>query len=65
MHAVRGRLDLAGGEKLVDEGLCGIASGGGQSLFVGLGRDRVGVVGEQVSQVECEGSGFVDSDRTA
>lgn len=64
MDTVRGRLDFAGREKLVDEGLCGIARSGGKSLFVCLGGDGVGVLGEQVSQVKCEGSGLVDGDRT-
>lgn len=64
MHALGGRLDLAGGEQLVDEGLCGIASGGGKSLFVCLGGNRVRVIGEQIAQVEGEGCWLVDGDRT-
>jgi hypothetical protein len=64
VNALGGGLDLAGGEQLVDESLCGIASSGGQSLFVCLGGNRVRVVGEQVAQVECEGGGLVDGDGT-
>ena len=64
MDTLRGRLDFAGREELVDKGLCGIARSGGKSLFVCLGGDGVRVVGEQVAQVECEGSGLVDGDRT-
>ena len=54
-----GRLDLTGREELVDEGLGGIAGGGGKRLFVD-GLDGVGVVGEQVAQVKGEGRGLVD-----
>ena len=60
-----GRLDFTGGKQLVDEGLRGITSSGGESLFVGLGGDGVGVVGKQVAQVECERRGLVDGDRAA
>lgn len=64
MHTIRGGLDLAGGKQLVDESLRGITSGGGEGLFVCFGGDGVGVVGEQVAQVEGEGGGLVDGDRT-
>lgn len=65
MDTLRGRLDFACREELVDESLCGITRSGGENLFVCLGRDGVGVVGEQVAQVECEGSGLVNGDRAA
>ena len=60
-----GRLDFAGGKQLVDKGLCGITSSGGEGLFVGLGGDRVGVVGKQVAQVEGERRGLVNGDGAA
>jgi hypothetical protein len=59
VDALGGRLDLAGREELVDEGLGGIAGGGGKRLFVDS-LDGVGVVGEQVAQVKGEGRGLVD-----
>jgi hypothetical protein len=63
VHAFRAGLDLAGREQLVYEGLGGVAGGGAQDLFVCVGGDGVWVVGEQVAEVECEGSGLFDGNR--
>lgn len=62
VHALAVGLDLAGGEQLVYEGLCGVAGGGGENLFRGSGGHGIGVVGEEVAQVEGEGRGLVDGD---
>ena len=62
VHAFSGGLYLAGREQLVYEGLGGVAGGGAQDLFVCVGGDGVGVVREQVAEVECEGSGLFDGD---
>ena len=60
VHALGARLDFAGGQQLVDEGLSGIARGGGEDGLVGGGGDWVGVVGEQVAEIEGEWGGLVD-----
>ena len=62
MDAFRVGLDLACGEKLVYESLCGVAGGCGEGFFVGGGGDGVWVVGEEVAEVEGEGCGLVDGD---
>ena len=55
---------MAGGEQLVYEGLGGVAGGGGEDLFGGVCGEWVGVVGEEVAEVEGEGRGRVYSDRS-
>lgn len=62
MDAFRVGLDLACGEKLVYESLCGIAGGCSEGFLVGGGGDGVWIVGEEVAEVECEGRGLVDGD---
>lgn len=47
---------------MVDEGLRGIASSGGKNCFVGVGRYRIGVVGEKIAQVEGKWCRFVHGD---
>jgi hypothetical protein len=62
VDAFRVGLDLAGGEQLVYEGLRGVAGGCGEDFFRGRGGDGIGVVGEEIAEVECEGGGLVDGD---
>jgi hypothetical protein len=58
VDAFRVGLDLACGEKLVYEGLRCVAGGCAERLFI-RGFDGVGVVGEEVAEIECEGCGLV------
>jgi hypothetical protein len=64
VHALRVGFDLASREQLVDQGLRGVAGGCGEGCFVGGDGNGVGVVGEEVAEVECEGRGLVDGNRS-
>jgi hypothetical protein len=61
MDAFRVGLDLACGEELIHEGLRCVAGCGAQCVFI-RGFDGVGVVGEEVAEIECEGRGLVHGD---
>lgn len=63
--AVAGGLQRAGGEELVDERLGAVAGEFGEGLVDGGGvgeDDGVGVLGEEVAEVEGVGRGLVDDD---
>ena len=65
--AVVGFCDGACGEELVDEGLGAVAGGVFDVGFLNLAHDgkRIGVVAEEVAQVEGVGNGLVDGDGKA
>lgn len=56
MHAIGGRLDVAGREQLIDKSLGGVAGVRFKVFFRRVTGDGVGVVGEEVSEVEGVGS---------
>lgn len=62
--AVAGGLERAGGEELVDERLGAVAGDLGEGLVDGgaVEDDGVGVLGEEVAEVEGVGRGLVDDD---
>jgi hypothetical protein len=62
VHAIGCGLDIAGSEQLVYEGLSGVAGVGCEVCFRGVAGDGVGIVGEEVPEVEGVGSWTVYTD---
>jgi hypothetical protein len=65
VHALGRRLDFARRQDLVYEDLGGVAGKGGEVRLVGVARDGVGVVAEEVAEVEGVGVGLLDGDGSA
>ena len=65
MYARWCALDRTAGQQLVEQGLGGVAGGAEQDRLgwrVGSALDWVGVMAEEVAEIEGVGDGFVDGD---